>query len=303
MNNVSNTVWDPLDDTVTLKSFTDEQIKLVNDYETVRKRPYLLKLYLATLFVLALLTLVALLYSRIFQLIIGFVPLFWYYGFIMSKQENFILYLLCEKNNWPYNPDSVTTRADDFKVVLPMIFEYGYDQTVDEQLWGNIDYQSGKASFWSCEFQYTTGSGKSTQTHTEYIIIFKVTKPMLTNFSLVKTGFLRIFERDIKTESEEFNKIFQIETQDKDTENKEQIITILSPSVITRLIDFSKSFKTKRITFQGDIMAIVLENKIWKTKYTNFFKQVSIDSRDETRMYDSLKEMAALTTEMIQFIN
>ena len=87
MNSNANTMWDPLNDNVTLKSFTDEQVHLVNDFESVRKKPYLLKLYLAILFVLAILTLISLLFTRIFQLIIGFIPLFWYYGFIMNKQE------------------------------------------------------------------------------------------------------------------------------------------------------------------------------------------------------------------------
>lgn len=302
MNNDANTLWDPLNNKVTPQDFTEEQAKLVADYENVRKRPYLLKLYLGTLFILAILTLIAILYTRTLQLIVFFIPLFWYYNVIMNKQENFILYLICQKNNWPYNPGSASTRADDFKVLLPMIFDYGYDQTVEEQLWGNIAYQSGTATFWSCEFQYTTGSGRSTRTHNEYIIIFRVAKPMLVNFSLVKAGLLRIFEEGMKTESAEFNKIFQIQTDSNDKESKEQIIQILSPSVITRLIDFSNSYKTKRITFQGDLMAIVLEHKIWKTKYTNFFKQVSIDIRDETKIYDSLKDMAGLTTKMIQFI-
>ena len=82
---------------------------------------------------------------------------------------------------------------------------------------------------------------------------------------------------------------------------KQQVMQILSPSVITRLIDFSKSYKTKRITF-SDIMLIVLENKIWKTKNTNFFKKVEIDARDETSFFLTLKDMAELPTEMIGFI-
>lgn len=295
-------VWDPLNEKITSQSFGEEQRYLLNEYESYKKRPYLLKLFLAFWIILAIVFLIFIIITGIVQLVIGFAPVILYYGYVMKRQEKLILYLICEKNQWAYNPGTIYNRAADFVILLPLLFKYGYDQNLDEQIWGRITSQSSTVDFWSSEFEYTTGSGRSARAHTEYIFIFRLARSMPINFTLEKAGLLRTFEEYIKTESDEFNKIFQIESDTTDTESKQQIIRILSPSVITRLIDFSKSYKPKKITFQGDIMAIALKDKIWKTKYTNFFKQVTIDPRDETQMYESLKEMAELPSEMIQFI-
>jgi Protein of unknown function (DUF3137) len=217
-------------------------------------------------------------------------------------QEQFLLYLFCEKNGWPYNPARDTDRPLAFATLMPQIFGIGHDQAFNEQLWGIIKHGDKNTSFWSCQFNYVVGSGKQSRDYEEYVFIFRLDNPLLVNFMLVRAGILSMFEEQIKTESEDFNKMFQIVVNNKDLNSKTQIINILSPSVQTRLIDFAKKYKTKKIEFRDNMMVIVLGNKLWKTKYTNFFKHVSIDQRDEDAFYSSLTDMVELPTEMVQFI-
>jgi hypothetical protein len=229
-------------------------------------------------------------------------PLVIYWGYVHKLQEEIVLYLLCMKNKWPYNPGDDYQRITTFITLLPKVFELGHDQCLAEQLWGSITVNDASTSFWNGKFVYITGSGRNQSTHTENVFIFELRTKILINFSLVKTGIIKGFEGKIKTESQEFNNLYHIETINDDLSDQEEIIKVLSPSVITRLIDFAHKYKIKRIIFNYNEMIIVLNKTIWKTRYPNFFEKVEIDERDETIFYEALKNMVALPSEMIQFI-
>jgi hypothetical protein len=151
-------------------------------------------------------------------------------------------------------------------------------------------------------FHFTTGSGRSQQLHTEDTFIFQLPNPIPVNFSLAKAGIFREFEEHIKTESEEFNKTYRIISDNNDENTQMQIIKILSPSVQTRMIDFSKKYKDPYIYFCNNVLAIVFNGEMLKGKYTNFFRKVDIDQRDEDRLDTAILDMAELPSEMVQFI-
>lgn len=300
-------LWDPVDEPITIQTFSSNQTQLLNHLQFYRSKPYLIKLFLAGC---SLITFIALILFFIVPydprlLAITFLPPILYYGYIRHLQEEIILYLICEKNNWPYNPNTDFDRIKKFISFIPEIFkEYieENDQNLQEQIWGTIQNKNDFTSFWSAQFEYTTGSGKNQTTHTEYVYFIRLPKSLTIRFSLVKTGLLTFIERGLRTESAEFNKKFEIQAQATDPASKNQIMACLSPSVLTRMIDFSNNYHPKRIDFIGDVMAIVLPNKLWKTKYTNFLKSISIDPRDETQFYEALTAMVELPAEMLQFI-
>lgn len=297
-------LWDPLDDQITVDTYKTEQNALLKKKQTYENNPYLLRMYLGLWVLVALVCFCLIFITGVVQFVVGVVPIFLFYQSVMRSEEELILYLLCEKNNWAYNPSANYNRAQDLATLTPEIFNFGYDQNVEEQVWGIVKNNMGIDShFWTANFCYTTGSGKNTKTYTQYICMFRLHKAVEVAFSLTPAGIFNKFEDHIKTESEEFNSIFQIQADSSDSTQKELIIQILSPSVITRLIDFSGKYSTKIIKFQYGVMIIVLEHKIWKTSYTNFFKQIAIDPRDETVFYNSLMDMAELPTEMVQFIS
>lgn len=300
-------IWDPVKEAISLQTFSTVQIQLLNHLNFYRKYPYIVKLFLAAC---SLIPLTAVILFIIVQydiriLIVSFIPPVLYYTYIRHLQEEIILYMLCQKNNWPYNPGTDKNRIQYFMSLIPEIFDVyvdAHDQNLQEQMWGTIQNTNGVTPFWGSQFEYTTGTGKNQSTHTQYVYLFKLPRLISVPFSLVKTDLLTFLERGLRTESAEFNKMFEIRAQETDPASQTQIMSCLSPSVITRMLDFSQKYKTKKIVFIGDIMAIVLKDKIWKTKYTNFLKSISIDTRDEELFYNALRDMAELPTEMIQFI-
>lgn len=295
-------IWDPLSNNIDSNTFLNQQKDLLNTLNFYRKNPYVFKIIFVIcclIPVIAVIIFIRTPYDLRF-LLICLVPPIVYYGYVKRLQEQIILYLLCEKNNWQYNPADDSQSTQEFAKSFPEVFDKGHDQTFDEQVWGMIKSANGEDSFWSGKFEYVTGSGRSQTTHTEYVFIFKLSRPLSVEFSLDRAGIFKAFEEHIKTESEDFNNTFRIVYND--LKDQTEIIKILSPSVQTRMIDFSKKYHTNQITFVANLMIIVLSQDIWKTKYTNFLKNVSIDERDEDNYFQSLRDMAELPTEMIQFI-
>jgi hypothetical protein len=305
MDDTQQFAWDPIQkNTICSQTYQVEQQDLMNKLQQLRSKQNLMRnLILLLCIPVAVLLVMAMFHDFIFQLFaVGFAPAFMYYSYIRNLQEEILLSMICEKYGWVYNPKKDTERPSLFSSLLPKIFDFGYDRNLDEQIWGNITHNDKTTAFWSSKFEYTTGSGKSRHTYHTYIFAFKLAKPVLENFTLGRPGLLRMFEGSIKTESVDFNNTFQIEGYDNDIDVKSKIIQILSPSVQTRLIDFAKSYSTDKIVFQDEMMVIVLPNKLWKTQYTDLFKQVAIDERDENLIYTALMNMAELPTEIIQFI-
>lgn len=301
-------MWDPAGEKITGNAFDIQKRVLLGKAANYKNDPSLIIKYLTILIILP----IAVFLWRVHYLgdrlswdliILSTIPVIFFYQSIIHLQGDLILFLLCQDNHWEFNPDEDPDRLQKVSFVYPNIFLKGRDQKVADQIWGNLQNNNKTTDFWRCTFQYTVGSGKSSQTFKRAVFILKLNKKIPVSFSLEKAGFLSQFGEDIRTESEEFNKRFKIVRDDKDEMVKTQIIGILSPSVQVRLINFADMVSIETIRFQNDVMIIVFEKEIWKSVFTNFFKKVVIDEKDKSLFFESLKNMAELPSEMIQFID
>ena len=222
----------------------------------------------------------------------------------MHIQEEVILSMLCKKHNWLYLPKEETGSPKVFAATFPDLFDYGYDQNFDEQIWGTIQSQTGiERPFWYTKFTYVVQEGRSSKVKTEHVYIIQLQKPVEVEFTLAKAGIFSKFEESIKTESVDFNNAYVIKASSSKGQDMNEIIKILNPSVQIRLVDFSHKYTgIKSLSFKLDLLIISFHESIWKTRYTNFFKSVSIDMRDEENFNKAFLDMIAIPEEMLHFI-
>jgi len=305
MDNAKQCFWDPLNQNIDISTYIAEQTDLANKLQGYRDKPYRLKVHLAFLILLPITVAILILFLRPVDIGLAmytFIPFITYRLHILNIEGEFILFLLCEKNMWPYNPNKDINRPIGFADLLPGIFNYGSDRNFEEQIWGTIQGSNNKTSFWRGVFHFTTGYGRSQRLYTEDTFIFQLSDPIPVNFSLAKAGIFGESEKHIETESEEFNKAYRIISDNNDEGTQMQIIKILSPSVQTRMIDFSKKYTDPNIYFCNNLLAIVFNKEVLEGKYTNFFRKVGIDQRDVDRLNTAILDMAELRSEMVQFI-
>jgi hypothetical protein len=156
--------------------------------------------------------------------------------------------------------------------------------------------------FWSCAFNYITGSGKSSTTHYHSIVLLQLFKPVPINFDLKRKSILS-FSGNIKTESEEFNKLFEIKSKINNSQNKLLLLKILSPSIQVRLIEIANDLPIAQIGFYKNSMILDFDEDIWKFYYTDFFKRVQVDDRDKEFINNLFKEITATPIEMLHYID
>jgi hypothetical protein len=309
---------DPLNEPIFSTSFAEEQQKLTNKIENLQMFPHL-PLMLFSLF--CIIPVVVLLFMTIakqfsFELLfVTFIPAVSYYFYIKSLERDLETFLLCKRNNWAFNPNYDIKRPKRMAQYFPDVFNRGHSASFDNQIWGSVNTKKENA-FWSCMFSYIVGEGRGSSYYEQQVLIVELDKKLPMNFVLFRYGF-RLLEsvkineltnretmhRDLETESEEFNKLFKIKYTEKSLDSKREIISVLSPSVQVRLIDFAKQYSLDCITFQNNCMIVLFSSEIWKAKHTNFFKNVMIDDRDVKRFDELMKQIIALPAEMIRFLD
>src|SRR3989344_5120039 len=301
--------WDPLGENIRKDTFNLHSQILIKKAEEYKKHPYRLKrnkyllLLLAAAIIIGYIVLSKFFYRELITVIIfSLAPLFIYTGIINGFQQNFILFLMCQENYWVYNPQDDSNRFLKLKSAFPDFFDVGHSQRVEDQIWGFIK-NGQKNHFWLSTFIYVTGSGKHRTTHKHNIFMLQLHIPLPLNFKLFKKNIFSIFGNDLKTESEEFNKLFRIRIDNNQPEAELILLKILSPSVQVRLIQLANQFPLDKVGFYGDIMVLDFHDEIWKSRYTDFFKEIKVDERDKSYFNKLVQTMISIPMEMLQFID
>jgi hypothetical protein len=306
--NSFDTYWDPLGEKISTDTYKIQTQKLVEKTKWYRDNPFELKRN-QLLFIFIPLC-IALVYFLIFRfegsiipmIIFAFAPVLLYRSSIQSLQENMILFLMTQENNWVYLPDIDSDRYDKYQHLYPSYFNVGHSQYIEDQIWGTIPTNK-PTQFWNCSFTYETGSGKSRQTHHHNIFILHLYKPVPVNFDLKKKSALSLGGNNFKTESEEFNRTFSIQMDSDNPDSKLQLLRVLSPSVQVRLTEIATTFRIAQIGFYGTRMILDFKDDLWNFKYTNFFKEVRVDERDTEYFKNLLLMLTQIPIEMLHYID
>ena len=307
MNN-DHEYWDPLGEKIQQDTYMLQTQKLVLQKEEYAKSPGRIKrnhdLLLLPGISIFLIYIWLFGFNRglIYATVFGFMPLLIYRSRIHNLQENLILFLMCSENNWVYNPDDDSPRYEQFKIIYPDYFTVGHSAYIEDQIWGIMNSDK-PINFWNCAFTYTTGHGRSSQTHKHSIFILRLYKSLPVSLDLKRKNILSFSGNKVKTESEEFNKLFSIDNKMTDPDGQLLLMKVLSPSVQVRLIQLATHFPVARIGFHGDSMILDFSEELWKFRYTDFFHEVKIDDRDTAYFQSLIMRMTSTPVEMLQYID
>ena len=311
---------DPLNDHITTSSFATERQEVADKIAHYRKHPFELKLLLAIcvatpVFFIGVMT--GLHYFNVLIILVSLVGLLFFIFYLKELKEDVIQLLLCEKYGWAYNPTPDYDRAYRFAKLFPDIFDRGDPdlRKVDNQIWGTLG-KDESIHFWSGIFHYEEKEGES-ELKTKYdwmkytsfgkndtdicdkpVFIIELHKMLPYSFSLYSYGL----ERDMKTESMEFNNKYRIILHDKHKDSKHHVTKVLSPSVIVRLVEFADELSIDCISFQHNCMVVLFNQEVWEPKYTNFIRKAEIDERDVHSFDKLIKHMSELPIEMRKYL-
>lgn len=305
---MENLYWDPIGTHITKDSFQLHTEKLLEQVEKYRRNPHALARNRILFFCLGVgVSLFCVIFFHFGQgtivlSIFSFAPLIIYLSIVHGLQQNLILFLLCQEHGWVYNPDEDGERFKELMMAYPEVFQVGHSQEIEDQIWGSFGTNMS-VPFWFSAFTYTTGSGKHKTTHHHTLLAFKLQKKLPLAFSLYKKFPLSFIPSDYKTESEEFNRLFRIKVHPPQPVNKVLLLSLLSPSIQVRLINFAEKFPLAQVAFYHDCMILDFRSELWHSRYTDFFREATVDPRDTTTFISVIQDASAIPLEMLSFID
>jgi hypothetical protein len=102
----------------------------------------------------------------------------------------------------------------------------------------------------------------------------------------------------LTTESNEFNDIFHIDYKGDRGLVGADIFQALSPDIQAELIKYGENDKGFSVLFRKDTVLFSTTGD-FKTKYTDFFKSVELDSRDEQVILDQINSKVNLAEKIL----
>ena len=308
-NNIVNTVWDPLGEPIVPATFAAEDAAISQKVQYYQQHPGRIKRVSLLLSIPLMLVAVIiafllpgyLLSSKIILFVaLSSMPLIIYCTSIEQLQAKALTLLLCQSQKWIFDPSEDDQRLEKLAAIFPQIFKLGKDQQLSAQVWGKIAVADKSSFFWSAVFEYTTGSGKSSHTYTCSVVALPLHTAIPVPFQIHPHAVF-FDAQHMKTESAEFNKLFAITADKSDEQTKAAVLGVLTPSLQVRLCDFYQKYGPEMILFQDKTILFLFAEPLWSVHYTNFFKQVAVDPRDEQAAVAYIVGLVAVMDEMIQY--
>jgi hypothetical protein len=313
LENISTTqtqeYWDPINQPIDLPSIQKKQAELLKKVQKYVQKPYLFKLVLflgiflpIVFFILFVTVTYTTKHGDIYGvlLIVVLVADLFYYDYYHSLQRNSVLFLLCQAQKWLFMPGDDFKRLSLLEAVFSRLFNRGNLQYISEQVWGNIK-KDIFIQFWRGVYTYTVGSGKSSHTYKKTVFAIRLKHTLPVSFWLSRENMLNISDNDLRTESDEFNKTFQVNQEKRNASSDLQVMKALSPSVQLRVLELFKQLDVNSVHFKGEVM-MVLFNDRWRVRYTSFLRKVEVDKRDIDSFAYAIDLMTGVSSELVKFI-
>jgi hypothetical protein len=322
--------WDPVGEVVTSGRFRISSEKIRKKHEEYKQNPNIPR---RNLFLFSLPGIITILLVIVFPgiietlagisedgdgvmlLLVPFLPIFWYWRMIHKLQRDLVKMIIADDRGWMYSPDERRNRWMNLSKAYPEIFRKGNkDQNFQDEFWGTFEGKRQTVHFWSGIFEYTTesGSGKNRRkvTKRKTAVALRLNKKLKSDFRLEPNGFgasIKNFfrgDKNIRTESSEFNKYFSVYYNGKKMQKQLEIVKTLSPSVQVRILEMTKKEGKFALQFRGETVIFVLNGKLLQKMKTNFFfKGVQLDPRDQKAIEDRLNTMLDISSDIVPFLD
>lgn len=311
------TTWDPLGSIDSPEAIVAGNQKLTAKFLYYQKHPWQTRIIM---FLCALVSLaIAIAFYRtgkfsftntsVVYYIFALVPMMLYYGVIQQLQRQLTDMAIAKECGWIFDSRQLKDKAKQLGVLFPELLACDKyrkpdlsSQTLRNQFWGTAGINL--TPFWLGEYQFSVGSGKNSALYLDVIYVVKLPHPATADFVLQshKNYSKPTGDRDINTESIEFNKMFQIEYKGDRGLVGADIFQVLTPTAQEHLMDLRKATSGFTLIFRGDCMLIAFPGFLY-SKYTNFLRKVAIDPRDITILTEKVRNVLQLAEDILPCID
>ena len=317
-----STVWDPALE-VNLDTIRTNSAKIEAKYLQLQKNPKKIKnqflLAYSILIIGIIIGVLILITTGSFQVtffLIFFLsfPIFFLHSSYKSLSVDIIKLQIAEQKSWVYNPEHDRTKWSSLRRVFPEIFTEGNEnQYVEDQFWGTTKVKNKAFHFHSGLFSYDVVTRDSkgrrhTTTYKKHYISLYTPKKLKCRFHLHPEGAFskigNIFtKKEIKTESNAFNKTFAFSYKGSKGENAQEIVKTLSPAIQDKLVELSKRKNGTEVLFNDNTITFRFDGIFFKNLHTNLKKSLKINSKDLEYIDQELSTLSEISSEVIQYLD
>lgn len=305
-------VWDPLG-TFNPKVIQTNVAKLEASFEMLKNNPQIIKKTINSatyfgigfgIFFLIFFFFTFITHFLFFAIAVFILLRYLAMAFIRSISTDLIKLSLAKKYGWVYDPQYDLTRTKIFVQKIPEIFNKGNrSQQVEDQFWGtyqHIPFNTGL-------FEYTIKSGKNSRTVKNHYFAIKLPSKVKARFHLYKEGVFsklgNLFtDKEINTESIEFNKTFAFSYNGKKDEKALHIVSTLTPAVQERLLEMYKKNDLLEVLFVDDTVFFLFDGVLLPKIKTDFRKSLNLADEDSRELEAKLQQVLIVAKEMTKAI-
>ncbi|MFT4313116.1 MAG: hypothetical protein ACMXYA_01800 [Candidatus Woesearchaeota archaeon] len=311
--------WDPVGKRPTLEEFVRENKVNYAKYLFIKDNPkhviikqyifWISGLFFSSLTFLTLQTFLGFSFLTFFFSFIVFAIIVGTYSTKMSNLTKKIIKLnIAVENRYSYIPRTNKEFLESYAAAFPELFSRGFSRRkIEDVFWGQEEINGKKIDFVSGIFQYTEQkTDNNTQHYTKHFFILRFTKKLPVRFSLypklkgitVMSGYTK---GNVKTESVEFNKKFDISYKNVNSEQEVNIMASLTPKVQEELISLSKSTWYPMCIVTPDALLIAGDGYILNYLHTNFGKGTQLHTNDIQLFQKKIKTIASISNEITKY--
>ena len=235
------------------------------------------------------------------------IPFFLVTFYFKNLSRDLLKIQLASKNNWLYDPTPSHYKYQLLKSHYPEIFKKGNrSQRIDDQFWGVNTIRKKDYLFNSGMFYYSVKKGKNSTTYTTHYLFIKLQKKLNCEFLLSpeKKSIFNVFRsKEINTESEEFNKLFEFSYNGKKDEKALEIVKSLSPAVQLKLTELTKKKGPFNVLFSKSTILFLFNGALLPNMKTNLFNSVEIKTNDAEKVEKEISLLIDLGASIAKYLN
>lgn len=249
------------------------------------------------------------LFFSVFGLAVGAVciPFILVTFYFKNLSRDLLKIQLASKNNWLYDPTPSHHKYQLLKSHYPEIFKKGNrSQRIDDQFWGVNTIRKKDFLFNSGMFYYSVKKGKNSTNYTTHYLFIKLQKELNCEFLLSpeKKSIFNVFRsKEINTESEEFNKLFEFSYNGKKDEKALEIVKSLSPAVQLKLTELTKKKGPFNVLFSKSTILFLFNGALLPNMKTNLFNSVEIKTNDAEKVEKEISLLIDLGASIAKYLN
>ena len=238
------------------------------------------------------------------------VPYFIFNIYLTSVSGPILKLEIARANNWLYNPKedyrSYEELSENYGEIFGKVFG---KKSVKDQFWGTIMKGSKKHFFYTGTYYYSKfGGDKDKDFNTETFIGVRLNKTINSRFYLhPETTYDRIgnmfTNKELNTESIEFNKHFAFSYNGEKSEEGLNIIQTLSPAVQQKLIDLKKMTGSIRILFSEDSVFFSFKEVIDDFYDFDLLEDIEIPKKSKEELENKIKTLIDISTDIAKYLN